>query len=162
MADAFRKIVVDRCRQRRDQPARVGGAGRRAVRLAEQQPHDAVLGSAERQPAAGSEIEQARVAAYLGEHGGETATAQSLLEYPEGVLRFRHAHDDYARRVEAEAGEPGAIGEAGLAHGGGFDDPQDRASILDGQAREHRYGEAGHGGGIATLIAMHLVECGAA
>jgi hypothetical protein len=162
MADAGRIVSACRSRPGRDQPAGIGGTGQGTIGLAEQQAHDAVLAGAERQAAACSQIELAWVATKFGEHGGEAAAAQSFLEHPEDILGFRHPNDDEPRRVDAERGKAGAIGGPGLMGRGGFGDPQHGTVVLCREAGEDGGGEAGHGGGIAALVAAHFVERSAA
>ena len=121
-----------------------------------------MLAGAKRQAPAGGQVEQARLAPDLGQHGGKAAAAKPFLEHPEGVGGPGHADDDQAARVEAEAFETGAIGKPGFARGSGFDDPEDGAIVLGAKAREDGSGEAGHGGGVAAFVAAHLVEGGTA
>jgi hypothetical protein len=130
--------------------------------MAEQQAHDAMLAGAESEAAAGGEIEQARVPGHLGHYGGKTATAQSLLEYPQGIGRLCDADDDEARRVEAEGGEAVAVGQAGLAGLLCFDHPENGTRIPGAEARQQRHGEASHCGGVAVFFRAQLVERGAA
>jgi hypothetical protein len=99
---------------------------------------------------------------YLGQHRSEAVAAESLLEHPESICCSYNANDDQAAGIEAEAGETGAVGKSGLARSGGFDDPQDRTIVLDGETGEDGDGEAGHGGGVAALRAPHLVKRGTA
>lgn len=162
MADAVGIFLVGCCRSWRYEPTGAGGAGRSAIGLAQQQAHDAVLAGAERQPPARGQIEDTRVSADLGQHGGEAATAQAFLEYPKSVGRFGDADDDQTARIETEAGEAGAIGEPGFARRRGLDDPQNRAIVPCTKAGKHGDGKAGHGGRIAALVAAHLVKRGAA
>ena len=162
MADAGGVFGTRRGRLRRHEPAGIGGTGENAIRLAEQQPHHSVLASTERQTPARRQIEQARMTPDLGQHRSEAAAAEPLLEHPKGVCCFGNADDDQAARIEAEAGETGAIRKSCLACGGSFDDPQDRAIILDCEAGKNGDGETGHGGGVAALRAAHLVERGTA
>lgn len=158
MADAFGVIVVHRCGAWRDQPAGVGGTRQRAIGLAEQQTHDTVGGGAEREAAARGQVKLARIAAQFGKHGGQAATAQSLLEYPQSILWLRHPHDDQPRGIQSEGGKADAIGQPCFVGGGGFRDPQNRAIVLRGERSEDCGGEAGHRCGIAALVAAHFVE----
>ena len=173
MADAFRKIVSDRCRQWSDQPAGEGSARLGAPRLAQEETHDAVLGGSKREAPARRQVEKAGVAPDLGEHRGEAAAAEPFLEYPEGVGGRLHADDDEALRIETEAGETGAVRKPRFVCCGRFYDPQNPPMVFlfpsraDGaprlfhdQSRQDRCGEAGHGGGVAALGAAHLVERG--
>ena len=160
-ADAGGVIVGGDGGQRRHAPAgqrraRVGFAG-----LAQEQAHHAAGLGAQRQTPAGGEIEDAGRAADLGQHGGKPATGEPFLEDPERVGGLAHAHDNEPRRIASETVEPDAIGQAGLAGGRGFHDPQHRAVVDTGKARENGHGEAGGGGRFARGVAVDLVQGGA-
>jgi hypothetical protein len=114
IADAFGEIGVGRGGKRADEPARAGGTRRRACGLAEQESGDAAFRRAEREAAAGGEIEGAGVAWYLGDDGGEAGAAQPLLEDPQCVGGLAHARNDEAGRIEPVGAQATAVGQAGF------------------------------------------------
>ena len=162
MADAGGIFSACRCQLGRHEPAGIGGTGENAIRLTQKEPSDPVFAGAECQTPACGKVEETRVAPDLGQYRSEAVAAEPLLEHPEGICCRGNADDDQAARIEAEAGETGAVGKSGLARGGGFDDPQDRTIVLDGETGEDGDGEAGHGGGVTALRAAQLVESGTA
>ena len=99
-----------------------------------------------------------RCAADLGEHRGQAAAAQSLLEDPERLARPADADDDQLPRIEAETIEADAIGKPRLADGGGFDHPEDRPVVFGGETGEDRGGKAGRGRGVAGRLATDFME----
>ncbi len=120
-----------------------------------------MLASAKRQAAAGGEIELARIAGDLGQHGGEAAAAEPFFEDPERIDRAGHPDEDEAGRRKAEAPEAGGIGHTRVVRGG-LHDPEDRAGIVMAQAREKRGGKPGGRGDIAAFAAADLMERGTA
>jgi hypothetical protein len=130
--------------------------------MAEQQSHDAMLAGAEGETAAGSEIKEARVSSHLGHYRGETATAQPLLEDPQGIGGLCNADDDEVRRVEAEGGEAVAGGQAGFAGFPLFDHPENGTRVLRTELCQQRHGKPGHRGGVAAFFRAQLMERGAA
>jgi hypothetical protein len=163
LADPGGVVVEDRGRAGRDQPAGEGGARfGLGEALAQKQAGDAAGAGAQRQTAAGGEVEKPGVTANLDEDRGEAATAEAFLAHPQGIERPGDAHHDQASRVEAETGEADAIGQSALAGGGLLDDPQKRAIVGGGQAGKDGDGETGRGGGVADDAAPDFVECVAA
>jgi len=129
--------------------------------LTKQQAGDGVFGRAQRKAAAGGKIELTRVAVNFGDDGGKASGTQPLLKHPQGVDGARHTHHDEACRIDAEMAEPSPIEEAAFDGGGLFDDPQHGAAGISRQPHEKGGGEAGHGGGIATLGGAQFVQSGA-
>lgn len=121
-----------------------------------------MLAGAERQAAAGGEIELARIAGDLGKHGGEPAAAEPFLEDPERIDGAGHPDEDEAGRRKAEAPETGGIGHSRVVCCSGLHDPEDRAGIVMAQAREKRGGKPGGRGDIAAFAAADLMERGTA
>ena len=135
-ADAGGVVVEVSGRTGCDQPAgggraRLGGAG-----LAEKQAHDAAVAGAEREAATRRQVEFTRVAAKLGEHGGKAGAAQPFLEDPERFPRPAGGDDHQTGRIETEMIEARTVREAALAGDRCLDDPEDRATVADGEPGE--------------------------
>jgi hypothetical protein len=121
-----------------------------------------MLGSAERQAAAGGEVEETGVAVHLGEDGRETAAAEPFLEDPEGIPGAPDRNHDETPRIKTEAAEAHTVKLAGFPGGSSFGDPEDRAVVGRGQTRQDSGREAGYGGGLTILGRPELMERGAA
>ena len=79
-----------------------------------------MLAGAQQEAAAGGKVEGMGIAADLGEHRRQAATAQPFLERPQNVGSLLHPHDDKTICGDAETGETGGVGEARFIAAGGF------------------------------------------
>jgi hypothetical protein len=157
-ADAEGKIVEGRRGTRRDMPA--GGSGARfgLAGLAQKQTHHAAVAGAERETPARGQVELARMAPDLGEHGADPAAAERLLENPEGLACAAGADDDEPPRVDAEAVEAGAVWVSRFAERVAFGDEQEGAMVGSREPGEDGGGKAGGCTCIAGGLAADLVK----
>jgi hypothetical protein len=157
-ADTEGEVVEGRRGSRRNMPAGQGGARLGRAGLAEKKAHHAAVAGAECQTPARGQVELARVAPHLGEHGADPAAAERLLEDPERLARAAGPDDDEPSRIDAEALEAGAVGMSCLAERIGLGDEQEGAMIGACEPGEERDGEAGGGARIAHCPATDFVE----
>ncbi|SEG78062.1 hypothetical protein SAMN04488115_11391 [Bosea lathyri] len=109
------------------QPAGPGGARRLGGRHPQQQRGDAGRLRRQRQPPARGQIEQARLAPWLDQNGSQSRATRSLGSGPQHSFRIARAHQQNARRVEAEFGQARCMQSPGLGIDEILPDPEDRA-----------------------------------
>lgn len=121
-----RRIGLPRLRRTGlDQPAAARGAGLRP-RNPQQQRHDPGLFRHEREPPAGREVEQARLAPGFDQHRPERRAARRLRSRAQNRGRIAGPHEQHTVRVEAELGQTGRMGPARFGVERILPDPEDR------------------------------------
>lgn len=151
-----RRIGLQRPRrQGRDQPARPGGAG--GWRGATQQKgRDARRLGRQRKAPADRQIKLARLAPGLDHDRPQRRASGGLRASPQHALRVAGPHQQDARGIEAELGQPRRMQTARLAIQRILPDPEDRA--LTGRAQRNAHGKPRRGGEIGAACRIDLVQ----
>jgi hypothetical protein len=156
-ADAGGVAVEGGGGQRLGAPASRCGARLGLAHLAEKKTRHAGTGT-QCKAARGSQVENARSAADLGEDCGQTAAGEAFLGDPQGVNRPFHLDHDQPVRIESEAVEADAVRGTGFVGSGGLDDPQDWFAVGLREAGEEGCGKPGRSAAVATHLATDLMK----
>ena len=123
-------------------PAGQGGAGRRLGAFAQQDGGGAGFACRESQPAAGHQIQAARIALHLQQQDADMGTAENVAGRRQGVRRTACAHQDQLPRIAAQLEKPRrgyrAIFQGLIVR----PDPEERPAFSVGgiAGRQHRQG----------------------
>lgn len=146
-------------RQSAHQPARRSGAGSRLGRDPQQQGHDPGGFRRQSEPAAGGQVELARLAPGLDQRRAQGRTARRFRPSPEHALAIARPYQQQLRRIEAELGQARRMQAAGLGIEEVLTGPEQRAPAR--RPQRQRRGKARGGGKIGRRRGIDLMQSGA-
>jgi hypothetical protein len=107
-----------------DLPARLRRTGLDSCTLAQKKRSDVFVLGCEREPAAGDEIENFRIAGYFHDHGAEAGAGQGVDPGAQRVGRIGHTQQKKLRRIDSQFRKAGWRERAMLEHGEILNDPE--------------------------------------
>ena len=117
-----------------------------------------MFGCAQREPAAGREVERPRRLADDGQRRRKARAAETLLEGPQRFIRPPCPDDDQPARINPVGRETGPKGKAGLGNRHFLFDPEDGLLAERTDPAENTGGKAGQGAGAAGLVTAEFVK----